>query len=172
MDKEIRLDAKIDISLGEWSWKGNLGDIVKINIDNLKGEMVRQPEMVSWFGMVAVEALDDVERIKNELAVLKDDQDALYAELDAKIRGAAAATNVKPTEPQIKAAVLRMAEYKEHKQKMAGKREELRAANLTQGKAAKMLIGLEHKRDMLIQLSSNKRKEFSSGDYGHEGSDQ
>jgi len=166
-EERVRLDAKVDIKIHEFKWSGNLSQVVRIDGDALTAELIRQPELVSWFGVAAVEAEDDVGRCKNELEVLKDGLDTLYAELDIDIRKAGGAQ--KPTEAAIKSLILSAERYKTYLGLIADKREELRAALHLSGKISKILIGLDHKRDMLIQLSSNSRHEHQAGDYGHEG---
>jgi len=162
-----RLDAAVEIKVNEFAWKGNLSQIVRIDGDNLTGELTRQPELVSWFGVVEVEANDAVEKAKNELAVLKDAQEILYAHLDLEVREQHRAN--KPTESAIKSMILTNPRYLEHADKIGAKREELRSAGVICGKISKILTGLKHKLDMLIQLSCNYRKEHGSGDYGHDG---
>jgi hypothetical protein len=166
--EKVRLDAAITVSVKKMVWEGKLSAICRINMNDLNVEMCRQPELVSWFGVVAVEAVDQVESLKNELAALKEDQDTLYADLDLLMRQESAGAK-KPTETEIKSMVITHTRYKEVVKAIQAKRTEVREASVIFGKVSKILIALEHKRDMLIQLSANQRHEFITGDYGHEG---
>lgn len=167
-EDKVRLDATVKISVNEFKWDGKLSDVVRIDLDALTAELARQPELVSWFGVAVVEATDKFEKLKNELADMKEDQDRIYAECDLAIREANK-TN-KPTEPTVKSMVLTHQKYKDHMAKMSAKRVEMQEASTLLGKISKILIGMEHKRDMLIQLSANYRKEHGAGDYGHDTS--
>ncbi len=166
-DEKVRLDAEVKISVNEFKWNGKLSDVVRIDMDALTAELSRQPELVSWFGVAVVEATDKYEKCKNALADFKEDQDRIYAECDMAVREANKAN--KPTEPTVKSMVLTHQKYKDHIAKMSAKRVEMQEAATLLGRISKILIGLEHKRDMLIQLSANYRKEHNAGDYGHDG---
>jgi hypothetical protein len=168
-DEKVRLDAEVKISVNEFKWNGKLSDVVRIDLDALTAELARQPELVSWFGVAVVEATDKFEKCKNELADMKEDQDRIYAECDIDVREKHRADPKPPTEPTVKSLVLTHEKYKTHMAAMSKKRGEMQEAALLLGRISKILIGMEHKRDMLIQLSANYRKEHSAGDYGHDG---
>ena len=170
MAKEnVVLDADVEVKIGNQAWKGKLSDIARIELKNLNGELARQPELVSWFGVMSVEAVDVVESTKNKLAALKEDQETLYADLDLLMRQESTTTGKKTTEAEVKSLVSAHTRYKASIKEIQNKREELRMASVVLNKMNKILIALEHKRDMLIQLSANQRREFITGDYGHEG---
>lgn len=166
-EDKVRLDAEVKISVNEFKWEGKLSDVVRIDLDSITAELARQPELVSWFGVAVVEATDKFEKCKNKLADMKDDQDRIYAECDMEVRELNKAN--KPTEPTVKSLVLTHAKYKKHMAEMSAKRAEMQEAATLLGRISKILIGMEHKRDMLIQLSANYRKEHGAGDYGHDG---
>ena len=160
----VHLDAKFEVNVRELSWSGKLSDIVRVDMNNLNGELARQPGLVSWFGVVQVEAVDEVEALKNKVSALKEDQDSLYADLDLLMRQESAGGK-KPTEAEIKSMVTANDKYKAKTKEIQDKREELRVASGVLGQLKAVLIALEHKRDMLVQLSANHRKEFISGNY-------
>jgi hypothetical protein len=164
---KVKLDANVEVSVKEMAWKGTLSEICRINMNDLNVEMCRQPELVSWFGVVAVEAVDQVESLKNELAALKEDQDILYADLDLLMRQESTSAK-KPTEAEIKSMVIAHQRYKDKVLEIQKKRTALRESSVVLGKVSKILIALEHKRDMIVQLSANFRKEMFSGNYDSE----
>lgn len=166
----VVFDAEVSIAIKGFAWNGKLSDVVRINLNNIDAEMARQPELVSYFGVVAVEAVDRVEALKNELASLKEDEEMIYANLDLLARDGSltpdsAKKDKKPTEKELESLVKTHARYREVVDKIRAKREEIRDANLLLAKVNKILIALEHKRDMMIQLSANQRKELTAGDY-------
>jgi hypothetical protein len=165
----IELDAAVDIKVNEHVWAGKLSEVVRINVDLLQADMVRQPGLVSWFGVVAVEATDRVKGIQNKIADMKEEQDSIYAELDMIVRTEHKGDSKPPTEPAVKAMVLTHEKYKTFLKDMSTKREELREALKIESTLIKILIGLEHKKDMIIQISATNRREGRAGDYNREG---
>jgi regulator of sigma D len=165
-DEQVVLDMDLEVKVGKFSWKGKLSDVAKINMNKLGVELARQPELVSWFGVVYAEAIDAVSRLKNEVQNLQDSHTAKYAELDLRVRTEAESKGKdKPTEPRIKAMILTHPEYVDLQKRTQAKQDEQLNATSAMNKIGKLLVGLEHKKDMLIQLSANVRKELTAGNY-------
>ena len=165
ISEKVRLDAEIKIEVNEFKWAGKLSEIARIDIDNINQELERQPGLVSWFGVVQVEAIDRAKKTENELEALEEDKDLLYAKLDIQTRQAHQGDSKAPTESSVKSMILNSEEYRGHIKKIQNKREELREASKIAGKLSKIMLALDHKRDMVIQISSNNRKIWRTGDY-------
>ncbi len=171
MQDRSQLNIEVSIDVGSMKWSGNLKEVTMINPMKLAWEMHTQPGLVSWFGQLEVEAKDIVIQLKNRLAQLDEEDKVIHAELDLKFRygkdeeGRPLPDSVRITDKFVEASVLNSLRYRAHLKKKQDVREELRIAMKKQGVITKILIALDHKKDMLVQSSANTRKEVRAGGY-------
>ena len=150
-----QFNAAIDIKVNDLKWSGKLQEVVGINVSDLDGDLSNQPGIVSWFGVVLAEAIASSED-------LKDQRDRVYARLYLRYREQDEIAKVKSTEARINSLVLTDPDY-------VGVQERFNYMRKQMNTLKSLSASLDHRRDMLIQLSANIRKEHSSGDYGFDG---
>jgi len=148
------MNAFIDIKVNKMEWKGSLQDVVNIDMKDFNGELLNQATLVSWFGTVLAEAIASYEE-------LKDRKERVHASVYLREKDNADKSGAKVTEAKLSSLVLVDDEY-EKVQK------EYNIMGKQVGILKSLARSLEHRRDMLIQLSANIRKEHLSGDYGFE----
>jgi hypothetical protein len=149
------INAQIDVKVGELKWSGKLQDIVRINIADLDGDLSQQPSVVSWFGVILAEAIATYED-------LKDRKERMYASLYLKYREQDEKLGVKSTEARTNSQIMVDNDYIAHQDKLNDVRRQMNVLK-------SISVSLDHRRDMLIQLSANIRSEHKAGDYGFDG---
>jgi len=148
-------NATIDVKVGDLKWSGKLQDVVRINIVDLNGDLSDQPSVVSWFGVILAEAIASYES-------MKDQKERLYAQLYLKYREQDEKAGVKSTEARLNSMIITDKDYIVIQDRHSDVRRQM---NILKS----ISTSLDHRRDMLIQLSANIRREHDAGDYGHEG---
>jgi hypothetical protein len=172
MRDDIKLSAPIKFDVGGFKWEGDVSTVTHINADKMEDEMSRQPGLVSWFSLAEVEAFERVERLRNKLAAAKDARELAAAKAELNIREGKNAEGtgpnecaVKITEGSVAAMVTSCAPYQKEVSKISQLRDELADALHLANKISKIMLALEHKKDMLVQMSANRRREVLTGGY-------
>lgn len=147
-----QMDAFVEVKVNDLSWSGKLQEVVNINMKDIDNELAKQPTIVSWFGAVLAEAIALHEE-------LKDRKERVYASLYLRYREKDEKLGVKSTEARLNSLILTDEEYEATQNKLNAIRRQVSVLKSISN-------SLEHRRDMLIQLSANVRKELTSGDYG------
>ena len=148
------MNAFIEIKVNNMEWKGKLQDVVNIDMKVFNDELANQATLVSWFGTVLAEAIASFEE-------LKDKRERTSASLYLQYKEDADKSGTKITEAKLANMVLVAEDYK-----IVTK--EYRDMKRQVGLLKSLALSFEHRKDMLIQLSANFRKELLSGDYGFE----
>lgn len=151
----INLDAKISIDVEDFKWTGELKNLLWVNIDDLEKALVSQAAWTAWFCVVWGKATTLLKAKDYEL-------DKKYSELYLRYAQPAVAGE-RITEATIKAKILIDPDYS----KLQG---ELNQLNEKVSVLSGIVRGFEHRKDMIVQLSSLKRKELITGDYEAGGS--
>jgi hypothetical protein len=152
------MNASIEIKVSNLEWKGKLQDVVHIDMKEFDAELANQASIVSWFGTVLAEAIALYEE-------LKDRKERVYAQLYLEHKEKKEGEDKKLTEKLLDSLILTDPRYDAIQKDFNSIR---RQVNLLKS----LSISLEHRRDMLIQLSANIRKELMAGDYGFEPQQQ
>jgi hypothetical protein len=149
-----QLNAFVEVKVNKMTWSGKLQDIVNINANDLNNELANQPAVVSWFGAVLAEAIATYEE-------LKDRKERVYAELYLKYKEKDEKMGVKSTEARLNSLILTDSDYEKVQVQFNEMRKQVNVLKSISN-------SLEHRRDMLIQLSANIRRELTAGDYMHD----
>lgn len=143
--ERLELDAQISITVKDLKWDGRLKDIVRIDVNNINEELVNQPTIVAWFGVVMAEGISLYEDIKEKT-------ERLYSKVYLEVRERLEKAGAKVTEAVLQHTVVTDVRYIEMQEELARVR---RQANILKS----IIRSLEHRRSSIEQLSTNKRKE-------------
>jgi len=140
---ENEFDMRVSIEVKDYKWSGNLKDLARIEVVNLNRELQDQPNLVAWFGVVLAEAVSIQKEVEWEL-----DKAFARLHLAEKAKGQKGVT-----ETEIRSRIHSDPEYQQ-------KVEDLMKITKQVDILKKIMVALDHKRDMLVQLSANTRKEY------------
>jgi len=149
------LDAKIKVDVEEFKWEGELKALLWVDVNDLEKALISQAAWTAWFCVVWGKATTLFKSKDYEL-------DKKYSELYLRYAQPAVAGE-RITEATIKAKILIDPDY-------IKLQNELNQLNEKVSVLSGIVRGFEHRKDMLVQLSSNKRRELITGDFEDGGS--
>jgi len=138
-------EGNLYVNLGEPFGVYSISNILSINTEDLNNAMSEQPELYFKIGVFA-STVEHLEKIK------KSDRDFIKAQIDNEIRET---SQKKLTEAKISNLILLDSRYKEAEKKYLYIKKIASMASVLQK-------SMEHKKDMLVSLSSNFREEMRS----------
>jgi len=146
----INLDADIKVDIENFKWEGALKALLWVNTNELEKVLISQAAWTAWFCVVLGKASSMLEDKDYQL-------DKKYSELYLKYASEKGG-EARITEASIKAKILVDAEYATLHKEYIDLKEKV-------SKLAGIVKGFEHRKDMIVQLASLKRKELITGDF-------
>ncbi len=146
MPKKNSIDRNFDVVLPEGTYHVDVEEETSIDISSMNDELEKQPGKYAEFGMLYVLA-------RGHFADAKRLKEVTYAELDAKIRQEARDAGTKITENAINQEIVMRVEYDEACT-------EFTDAETQMNRLKHMCIALDQRREMLLALNANIRKEM------------
>lgn len=145
-----------DIALNQFVDPDKLREDVQIDITNITAGMVTQAGLYVHYASMTVRAKRQYERWKLAVEVCEAQLDALYRkslitqEDDGKGKGVM--KTVKPTEPQVRAAICNDSRWKAASNAMVNAQEIYRLAEVAER-------AFDHRKDMLLQIARDAARE-------------
>jgi len=156
---------EIKVKTESMDFKGDLGEELKINIEDLNESYLDQPGKYAWWAVLSAQAISKANKIKSEMENLKEYiNKTLMGELDLKVRERMERTGEKATEARVERAIYTHKDYKKHMEKLKRLRIEYAEAN---GEAAILEAAkdaMDQRKDMLISLGAQLRSEGNNAD--------
>jgi len=158
-DGSLRITAdfgegkQYDVALTE------IGDISK---DQLDQHITDQASLVAWFSQIEASASTTVEDLKNRIDMMEEELHRKYYEVFLAIK-ATPVNGKDATDKYAEAAAKQDEAYKKKQDTLWSLRSSLVAASSALSHVRKVMLTLEHRKEMLIQLSQNNRRELRHG---------
>lgn len=165
VDKDAIFQISVNTKLGEF--EGNLGDDLKIDVNDLTASYMDQPGKYAWWAILAAQARAKSDRIKSEIDNLKDYMGkTLIGELDAEIRAQLEYEGEKVTETKVERLIYQNEKYIERSEQLQQLRLSYAEANGEATILESARDSLDQRKDMLISLGAQLRSEGSNTELG------